>query len=601
MIRRATIPLGIAGLTVVSFLPALSGAFLNWDDNVNFLDNPAYRGLGREQIRWAFTSVLFGHYIPLTRLTWSLNFALGGLDPWGYHLVNVLVHAANAAIFYFVARRLLAAAATGGAQDGRRQTEIRAGAAVAAIVFGIHPLRVEPVTWITGRADLLCALFALLAAWAYLRSVEAGGPARPGLVALSALAFAAALLSKGAALPLPAALFLLDVYPLRRLGRYGWWALVREKVSLLLVGLAGAGVVMYALRYGAVLTETSTYGPLARVCAAGYSFTLSLVRFIWPAYLSPLYEMPARITPAVPRFGLAVAAAVVITIVLTALRTRWPGGLAAWTFSALMLAPTSLAVRQGVDLAPDRYSYLAGLGFAVLVGGGVLGTVRLVQRGVLTRPIARMAGVAGVAALMGLGAASWSFAQVWAQSESLWRWAVEVDPTCSVCQGKLGESVLGGRDGTARIAEAEALFRLAIALRPDLPDAYFNLGTALALQHRYAEAEEPLRRYMERVPGAATGPERLGLVYLLQGRHHDAIPLLRSAFVRKPDSAELRGSLIQALEGRARELETQGRGGEAREFLAEARALGSGGAVGPAGPDAMAPRIAPGAGIRVRP
>ena len=594
MIRRALVPFVVVSLTAACFLPALSGAFLNWDDNVNFLDNPAYQGLGREQIRWAFTSVLFGHYIPLTRLTWSLNFALGGLQPWGYHLVNVLIHAINAAIFYFVARRLLAAAGNDGAQDVRRQPAIRAGAAVAALVFGIHPLRVEPVTWITGRADLLCALFALVAIWAYLRSVETGGTAKRGPVVVSALALAAALLSKGVALPLPAAFFLLDVYPLRRLGRLGGWALVKEKIPLLLVDLAGATVVVYALRHGAVLTETSTYGPIARVTAAGYSFTLALVRFIWPASLSPLYEMPARISPFEPRFGLALAAAVVITVALIALRQRWPGGLVAWTFSALMLAPTSLAVRQGADLAPDRYSYLAGLGFAVLVGGAALGGIRLVERGALARPIVWTSGVAGLAALTGLGVASWSFTQVWAQSESLWRWAVELDPTCSICQGKLGESLLGGPDGSSRVAEAEGFFRRAIALRPDLPDAYFNLGTALVIQGRFPEAEAPLRSYMERVPQAAAGPERLGLMYLLEGRHAEAIPLLRNAFIRKPDAPGLRGYLIEALGARARELQTQGRGGEAEELLAEFRVLGGAQAAGEVRPEPLAARPGPG-------
>lgn len=592
------IPFGIVVATVLCFLPALSGTFLNWDDNVNFLDNPAYQGLGREQVRWAFSSVLFGHYIPLTRLTWSLNFVLGGMNPFGYHVVNVLLHAANAAVFYFVARRLLAAATTGGAQDARRQPEIEAGAAVAAVVFGVHPLRVEPVSWITGRADLLCTLFALVAVWSYLRSVETPGPARRGHVLISALALAAALLSKGAAVPLPAALFLLDVYPLRRVGRRGWRTLVREKVPVLLVGLAGAGVILYALRYGALLTQSSTYGLVARACAAGYSFTMSLVRFIWPASLSPLYEMPAHISPTGARFGLAIAAVVAITAALIVLRKRWPGGLAAWTFSCLMLAPTSLAVRQGADLAPDRYSYLAGLGFAVVVGGAALGGIRLAQRGALARPIAWMAATTGLAALLGLGAASFSFAQVWAQSESLWRWAVELDPTCSVCQGKLGESVLEGPGGTARVGEAEAYFRRAIALRPDLPDAYFNLGTALVIQRRYPEAEGPLRSYMERVPQAAAGPERLGLLYLLEGRYQEAIPLLRSAFIRRPDTALLRGYLIQALQARANELLTQGRGGEAEELLAEARVLGGLPAAGQARPDSLAPRPGPGRAAR---
>ena len=85
MIRRAMIPLMVAVLTAVSLVPALGGSFLNWDDNENFLDNPAYRGLGPTQVRWAFTSVLFGHSIPLARLTWRLNYALAGMDPWGYH------------------------------------------------------------------------------------------------------------------------------------------------------------------------------------------------------------------------------------------------------------------------------------------------------------------------------------------------------------------------------------------------------------------------------------------------------------------------------------------------------------------------------------
>ncbi len=572
------IPVAVAVLTAVCFLPTLSGSFLNWDDNVNFLDNPAYRGLGGEQIRWAFTSVLFGHYIPLTRLTWSANYALGGMDPRGYHLVNVLLHAANAAIFYFVARRLLAAAVADGAQQAQREPDLRAAAAVAALVFGVHPLRVEPVAWVTGRADVLCPTFALLSIWAYLRGVEGAGPARPGAILVSAAAFAAALLSKGVALPLPAALLLLDVYPLGRLSRLGWRSLVREKIPLLLVMLAGAVTVAYSVRHGAVLTHVSTYGPVARVTAVVYSCLISLVRFIWPASLSPLYEMPARISLLEPRFGLAVAAAALITVSLIGLRRRWPAGLAAWTFSALMLAPTSAAVRQGADLAPDRYSYLAGLGFAVLVGGAALAVIRLVQRGALSRWMARIVALTAVLAFVGLGATSWSFAEIWRDSETLWRWAVELDPECSVCHGKLGESTLGGPEGAARVTEAETMFRRAIALRPDLPDAYFNLGTALVVQGRFAEAEAPLRSYMERVPQAAAGPERLGLVYLLERRYENAVPLLRSALLQRPDAPGLRDYLAEALQGHARELRAQGRSADADALVAEARSLGESGA-----------------------
>src|SRR4029453_6579085 len=430
---------------------------------------------------------------------------------------------------------------------------------------GVHPL-VEPVAWISARADLLCGLFTLLTVWSYLRAVEDGGPARFRHMGLSTLTFAAALLSKGVALPLPAALFLLDMYPLRRLPRLGWRPLVREKIPLLLV-----------LALGAVLTHPSTYGPGARIAAVIHACTMSLVRFVWPAALSPLYEIPARISFLESRFGLALLVAVLLTGLLIILRRVWPAGLAAWIFSALMLRPTRAAVRQGADLAPDRYSYIAGLGFAVLAGGAALAVVRLVRRGMLSRTTAGLVAVTASVAVVALGATSWSYAGIWRDSETLWRWAVEVDPDCSVCHGKLGESALSGPGGARRVTEAEAAFRRAIALRPDLPDAYFNLGSALVIQGRYAEAEGPLRSYMERVPQAAAGPERLGLLYLLQQRYETSIPLLRTALSRRPDAPGLRGYLVEALQGRPRELRAQGRDAEADKLAAEAAALNDGG------------------------
>ena len=97
-----------AGLAFIAFLPALKATFVNWDDEASFLTNTAYRGLGWPEFRWMFTTTLLGHWSPLTWMTWSLNYVTGGLDPWGYHLGNLLLHSANVALFWLVARRLLA-------------------------------------------------------------------------------------------------------------------------------------------------------------------------------------------------------------------------------------------------------------------------------------------------------------------------------------------------------------------------------------------------------------------------------------------------------------------------------------------------------------
>src|SRR5262245_35809195 len=220
---RKAVPVAIFLLTLLAFVPALSGQFLNWDDDRNFVDNPSFRGLGWTQLKWMWTTTLMGHYIPLTWMTLGLNYVLGGMNPWGYHLGSMLIHSVNAVLFYFVARRLLAAA--GGAAGG----SLRWGAAFAALLFGIHPLRFESVAWITERRDVLCGFFFLLAVLSYLRSVEADGAPRPWR-ALSLAAFTGALLSKAQALPLPLALLILDVYPLRRVQGIGWRRVLVEKL-----------------------------------------------------------------------------------------------------------------------------------------------------------------------------------------------------------------------------------------------------------------------------------------------------------------------------------------------------------------------------------
>ncbi len=98
----------VAALTVLTFLPSLQGEFVNWDDDENFLFNPHYRGLGWTQIRWMFTATHSGLYIPVTWLTLGLDHVLWGMDPRGYHLTSLVLHALNATLFYLLARRLLA-------------------------------------------------------------------------------------------------------------------------------------------------------------------------------------------------------------------------------------------------------------------------------------------------------------------------------------------------------------------------------------------------------------------------------------------------------------------------------------------------------------
>ncbi len=225
-LRRLGAPCLIFAAAFLTFLPALGADFVNWDDDLNFLTNRDFRGLGWSNLRWMATTTHQGHWIPLTWLTLGVNYALGGMNPWGYHLGNLLFHAASAVLFYFAARRLLA---TAGPAAG--EPALSVGAAFAALLFAVHPLRVESVVWVTERRDVLSVFFFLLATLGYLHAVERGRDGRlaPAWHGLSVAAFVCALMSKSSTLMLPAALLLLDVYPLRRVNR-DWRRLIVEKL-----------------------------------------------------------------------------------------------------------------------------------------------------------------------------------------------------------------------------------------------------------------------------------------------------------------------------------------------------------------------------------
>jgi Flp pilus assembly protein TadD len=401
---------------------------------------------------------------------------------------------------------------------------------VAALLFAIHPQRVESVAWITERGTLLCGTLYLAAVLGYLRAVETTARARwRGWSAFSLAAFSAALLAKGMAMSLPLTLLVLDVYPLRR-WRGNWRGVLREKIPYLLVALLGAIVILFARSEGAQWSPLSAFGLEARLAFAGYSFWFYPSSLIWPIGLSPLYEVPAHPGLLQWRFLAPLLGVLLVTGALVFLRHRCPGILAAWVHSAAVVAPVSGLAHSGTQLVSDRYSYLAGLGFALVGGYGVAWAVRLRRQGHLSGGVSAVGAVGVLLVLVALALSTWGLTGVWRDSETLWRWASEQDPECAMCEAILGEAIVYGPDGgRARLKEGEAHLRRAIALRPAMPLSYYTLGTLLLVRGQYAEAEASLKTYMQISPRLAQGPARLALVYLAQDRPADAVPLLLRA------------------------------------------------------------------------
>ena len=546
-------PFALALVTAVVFAPVLRAGFLDWDDPINFLENPYYRGLGWPQLRWMLTASVMGHWIPVTWLTLGADFAVWGMNPFGYHLTNLLLHAVSAALFYLVARRLL-----GLAMPTASPGTVSLGAAVAAFYFAVHPLRVESVAWITERRDLTSGLFFLCTILAYLKAHERPPEVATGWRWVSLAAAALALASKSIVMGLPLALLILDIYPLGRLGPRvrDWWGprarpVWREKIPFALLAVAAGAAAYLVQRNTGYLTPAD---PAGRIGMVAYNIWFHVWKTVAPLDLGPIYELPPRVNPLELPYLLSAAGAVAITATVWLLRRRWPAGLAIWTFYLVMLAPVAGFVHTGNHLGADRNTYVAGMAFALPVGALAMTIVRAQRRGLLRTPIAAIA--LGVVAMWigGLALAARAQSFIWHDSETLWRYAIEVEPGCAICHHNLGINVARRGD----LAQARALLDRAIALRPDRSDFQGTYGPILIQMGRRAEGVAKLRYRLGREPHDVTARVNLAIALIEDGRPGEAIAELEQALRVKPDSVPALTSLGRALlaEGRAEPAQT---------------------------------------------
>jgi Flp pilus assembly protein TadD len=537
-------PVAVGVVTTIALSATLRNGFVEWDDPTLITGNQAYRGLGWQQISWMFGNILMGHYVPVTWLTLGLDYVLWGMHPAGYHLTNLLLHAANAALFWLVALRLLTAAT-------RLESRARHVAATAsALFFALHPLRAESVAWVTERRDVLSAFFFFLTILMYLDGARHRGGRDWPWQALAWFTYLLAILSKSIVMTLPAVLVVLDFYPLRRLGpdwrrwlRPPAWLVWREKVPFLALGLLAALLGYYGQAANRYLTSLDQVPWTGRPALVFYSLWFYVAKTFLPLGLSPLYELPVRIDPLARTFLGPTLGVTAITVIVIALRRRWPAGLAVWIAYGIMIAPVSGALHAGHQLAHDRYSYLSGLGWALLAGAAVGAFVRLAQRRAVTPLVARAGTIGIAAALVGLGVLGAQQVEAWRDTETLWRTAVDARPDCSICEHNLGlhlfkQNLLGG---------AREHYERALALRPDRIKVHFNLGLVFAQVDDLPRATAAFARVVRERPDDVQALMNLGVALMKQHRAAEGLSHLRRAMMLKPDDALVLSNLGLAL------------------------------------------------------
>lgn len=541
---------GVALVVLATFLPTLRNDFVDWDDPHTIQNNIHIRGLDADRVHWMFTTFYWGHYQPLLWLSFALDFAWcsawlkNGLAPAGYHLTSAILHALNAALVYLVALRLLASARP----DAAGARALHAAAALAALLFGLHPLRVEPVAWVTGRGDVLVATFLMLAVIAYLRA-GASHTARGylGGLTLACAAYALSLLSRAMGVTLPLVLLVMDWYPLRRLGggRGRWFGpAVRhvwlEKLPFLILAL-GASVLAPLAKAGAGATaDFARHDLLQRAAQAAFGLVFYVWKTLVPLALSPIYELHLPLRVWQPRYVVPAILVLVAIAALVALRTRAPHVTVAAACYALLLAPVLGFVQSGNQEAADRYCYVPSVPLMILVGGGGLHAWRSRRA---PRWLPPAAAVAGGAAAIALALLSARQCGVWRSTATLWAHAARVAPSSSIAQNGYGWVLLQEKQYDAALAR----LRRAIELQPANEKAHRNVWIALREQGRLDDLLAAYRESVRVFPNFADGWYQLGRELHGRGDYSGAIDAYQSAIRWRPTHAPAHTNLAKLL------------------------------------------------------
>ena len=508
--------------TVVGvFFPSLGNGFIEFDDSIYVFNNDHVKnGFSLANLAWAFSTVTSGNWHPLTWCSHMLDCQIFGLAAWGHHLTSVLLHALNTALLFLVLRRM----------TGRQWASL----AVAAL-FGLHPMRVESVTWICERKDLLCGTFWLLTLWAHVRFVEesrgTGHKAKWFYVA-SLTFFLCGLMSKPAMVTLPFVLLLLDFWPLRRWEKGSVTKLVTEKIPFFLLMALVCVVTFIAQKHTGMMKQLSDLPFGACVENALVSYARYLGKTIWPVDLCALYPHPVW-WPSWVVIG-ATLLIIGVSAFVVAQRKQRPYLLTGWLWYLGALVPMIGLVQVGSQSMADRYSYLPIIGVIIAL---VWAVTELTRNWRLAAPL-----IGGTALLVCI-ALTHRQISYWKSNESIWRQALTVTGNNFEAHYRLGRALaLQGDLGAATLE-----FNEVTVLRPNFAEGHYSLGKALALQGRLDEALAQFLRATELEPDNVVALNNLGNILLQKGQTDDAMIYFRRALEIQPDNAPAHSNLGYAL------------------------------------------------------
>ena len=567
MQKAMSIGAALALVTVMVYLPVKDYEFVNYDDPQYVADNDIVKaGVTWDGIKWAFGPNHWAWH-PLSFVSHMIDCELFGDWAGGHHLTNVAFHAINVLLLLVVLHRM-----TG---------SLWCSAFVTAL-FGLHPLRVESVAWVTERKDVLSTFFGLLALWCYVLYTDKGGACRyAGVFVFMALS----LLSKAMLVTLPFLLLLLDFWPLQRTrffvdddddasNRKSVLSLFVEKLPLLLLTIGSCLMMLFVATSANSVASTSGLAIKHRLANVFMSYVNYLRDFFQPRDLAVLYAHPGSdwsMKPLVISIGLIA----VVSLVAVGWLKRRPWFAVGWFWYLGTLVPVIGIVQAGDQARADRFTYVPLIGISIILAWGIAGVNR--------RQLSPMRkGITVLVAVLLLGVftrATHKQLKHWRNSVALWTHTVSIDENAVSLYNLAGAYNKAGDD-----AAAIRYYRKVInEHRPDWVDARYILGSllrkdpakisevielyeqtlekspnahevlnALAMLRRDHEKKDDdaialLERALDAEPEYFESLYNLGVMRIQRGEDAQAVELLTRAFAQKPNDIELRVALGKVL------------------------------------------------------
>jgi Flp pilus assembly protein TadD len=558
--------------------------FITVDDPFYASENPhTQQGLTLPGLKWSFTAVHDGNWIPLTWLSLMLDTSLYGVLPGGYHLTNVFLHVTNALLLFAAL-----AAATG--------SQLRS--AFVAALFALHPLHVESVAWIAERKDVLSTFFGFLSLLAYVRFAKTG---RFRSLSASCLCLVCSLLSKQTLVTLPFVFLLLDFWPLGRLRVAGKQPqptrkqsggdavsapgsserdlsvprpsaarLVAEKIPFFAASAAFSAIAMFAQSRGGAIMDRAHFPLGERALNVVVVYVAYLGKLFWPQSLAVYYPHPHEAL-SLTAVGLAAALLLAISAAAIACVRRYPYLLVGWCWYLGTLVPMIGLVQIGAQQMADRYTYFPAIGIFLAV---TWLACDLTPAGIRSQRVLKAA--AGQCIVL-LAILSYRQVGFWHDSVTLLRHSKDCTVDNFRAHQLLGSALVALGDKSEGVAELEAAVRMgdfspaahsalgiglqesgrlneaaeqyrkALALSDRDPDAYSNLGLIQLKRHEYPAAKQNFLRALQIDPEHAKAYTGLATACLETGDYREALTSSQRALNLDPRSVRARHDLAVAL------------------------------------------------------